>query len=184
MTTLASTPSGIKIRSDPIPKIQNAGKVIATGGTTVDHSVRPGVYPHYNPGNLGTPDHTKKYRKSTNILPGQIVVHPGLQNGQPDLPPGYTFGKKTLFSDPVKDVVKAQNLVGLAAQFHEVKERQYGSNVREPLGMGYSRGYVWPEKVKDQAFGIKYEIEPEQAKKAICPAGGSLEERAEVKQMY
>jgi hypothetical protein len=52
--------------------------MIATGGTTVDHSVRPGIYPHYNAGNPGTPEHIKKYRKSTNIQPGQIVVHPGL----------------------------------------------------------------------------------------------------------
>ena len=50
--------------------------------------------------------------------------------------------------------------------------------------MGYSRGYVWPENVKDQSFGMKYEFEHDQAKKAIYPAGGSLEERAEVKQMY
>ena len=184
MTTVSTVPLGVKIRADPIPKIQNAGKIIATGGSTADHSIRPDIYPKINAGNPGTPERLKKYRKTTNILPGQIVVHPGLQESQPDLPSGYAFGRKTQFSEPVKDTIKAQNLVGLAAQFHEVKEKQYGSNVREPLGMGYSRGYNWPDKVQGQAFGVKCEIEPDQAKKCIYPAGGSLEERAEVKQMY
>lgn len=50
--------------------------------------------------------------------------------------------------------------------------------------MGYSRGYKWPEKVQGNAFGVKCEIEPDQAKKCIYPANGSLEERNEVKQMY
>jgi hypothetical protein len=74
-------------------------------------------------------------------------VHPGLQEGKPKIPLGYAFGKKTQFSDPVRDTIKAQNLVGLAAQFQEVKESAYGSSIREPLGKGYKRGYKWPEHV-------------------------------------
>jgi hypothetical protein len=65
------------------------------------------VHAYINAGNTGTPPHVKKYRKLTNASPGQIIVHPGLQVGQPNLPKNYTFGKKTQFSDPVKDVVKA-----------------------------------------------------------------------------
>jgi hypothetical protein len=67
MTTVSSVPSGVKIRADPIPKIQNAGKIIATGGSTADHSIRVDLFPRVNAGNPGTPEHIKKYRKTTNI---------------------------------------------------------------------------------------------------------------------
>lgn len=110
MATIASAPLHAKrIRADPIPNIQNAGKIIATGGTTADHSIRPEVHAYINAGNTGTPPHIKKYRKLNNASPGQIIVHPGLQVGQPNLPGAYIFGKKTQFSDPVKEIVKAQN---------------------------------------------------------------------------
>lgn len=96
MSTIASTSLlGKKIRADPIPNIQNAGKIIATGGSTADHSIIPEVHAYINPGNTGTPPHTKKYRKLNNATPGQIIVHPGLQEGKPNLPGGYIYGKKT-----------------------------------------------------------------------------------------
>jgi hypothetical protein len=33
----------------------------------------------------------------------------------------------------------------MADKFNDIKEDQYASHVREPLGQGYSRKYNWPE---------------------------------------
>lgn len=41
-------------------------------------------------------------------------------------------------------VIKAQNLNGLADKFNDIREQQYASSVREPLGRGYQRGYNMP----------------------------------------
>lgn len=70
MTSVTSVPKGVKVRADPIPNIQNAGKIIASGGYTADHSLRSDLYPLEKPGNPGTPQHLKKYRKTTNAQPG------------------------------------------------------------------------------------------------------------------
>lgn len=59
-------------------------------------------------------------------------------------PEAYSYGKSTYQSDHVNDVVKAQNLAGLADKFNDIKEDKYASHVREPLGRGYSRQYEWP----------------------------------------
>lgn len=107
MATIASIPKGVRIRDDPLPKIQTAGKIIATGGSNSDHSIRPELYGFSNPGNPGTPDNMRKYRRTTNNSPGQIIVHPGLQSGKPEIPKGHIYGKKTQFSDTVKETVKA-----------------------------------------------------------------------------
>ena len=41
-------------------------------------------------------------------------------------------------------------------KFNDIKENQYASHVKEPLGKGYSRGYQWPDKVQNGAikFGV------------------------------
>lgn len=54
-----------------------------TGGHTAEHCIKADLYPKMNAGNPGTPESIKKYRKTSNILPGQIVVHPGFQEGKP-----------------------------------------------------------------------------------------------------
>lgn len=107
-------------------------------------SIRTEMYGNEVRGNLGTPPHTRKYRKTNNMEPGQIMVHPGLQEGQPGLPLKHAFGRKTHGTDPVDVVIKAQNLNGLADKFNDAKEGKYASAVREPLGVGYQRGYNWP----------------------------------------
>lgn len=73
--------SSVKVRADPTPKIRAAGAIIATGGHNADMSVRQDVYGLEARGNMGTPPHTKKFRKTNNMEPGQIMVHPGLQEG-------------------------------------------------------------------------------------------------------
>jgi EF-hand domain-containing family member B len=70
--------STAKVRPDPFQQIRTAGKVIATGGYTADMSIRQDNYGNEARGNLGTPPHIKKFRKTNNMEPGQIIVHPGL----------------------------------------------------------------------------------------------------------
>jgi len=91
--------------------------------------------------NPGTPDAIRKYRRTTNNDPGKIIVHPGLQDGQPNLPQSHSFGKKTHDSEHVNYIIKAQNLAGLADKFNDIKEAKYASAVKEPLAKGYSRQY-------------------------------------------
>lgn len=67
-----------KVRADPIPQIRAAGSIIATGGHNADMSIRQDNYGNQIKGNQGTPPHIKKYRKTNNMDPGQIMVHPGL----------------------------------------------------------------------------------------------------------
>lgn len=105
------------------------------------------MYGNENRGNMGTPPNIRKFRKTNNMDPGQIMVHPGLQEGQPSLPKGYNFGRATVQTDPVDVVIKAQNLNGLADKFNDIKEGKYASAVREPLGQSYQRGYQWPKQV-------------------------------------
>lgn len=133
-------------------------------------------------GNMGTPPHIRKFRKTHDMEPGKIVVHHGLREGQPTGDPSRSFGKKGLSSDPVAQVVKAQNLNGLADKFNDAKEAKYASAVREPLGQAYQRGYKWPAQVGDEfqkfPFGVPTGISLD-AKEILYPQGGSLEEKSE-----
>lgn len=146
LVTTSSIPDAtIKVRADPIPKIRAAGSVIATGGHNADMVIRSDMYAGEIKGNVGTPPHIRKYRKINNLEPGQIMVHPGLQEGQPNKPITYAYGKQTQATEPVNHVIKAQNLNGLADKFNDAKEGKYASAVREPLGKSYQRGYKeWP----------------------------------------
>jgi len=72
MSALATLPPTAKVRADPVPRIKAAGKIIATGGHNVDMIVRKDTYSNEIRGNLGTPEHIKKFRKTNNLNPGQI----------------------------------------------------------------------------------------------------------------
>ena len=48
-------------------------------------------------------------------------------NDQPNFGPNHAYGKKTYGSDHVHDVIKAQNLSGLADKFNDIKEGKYAS---------------------------------------------------------
>jgi hypothetical protein len=48
-------------------------------------------------------------------------------NDAPRVPEGFAFGKKTYGSDHVNEVIKAQNLAGLADKFNDIKENKYAS---------------------------------------------------------
>ena len=64
----------------------------------------------------------------------------------PEVDYQYKFGKKTQFGDPLETVIKAQNLNGLADKFNDIREQQYASSKREPLGKSYQRVYEWPNE--------------------------------------
>lgn len=146
VTAQGMAASTAKVRADPVPKIRAAGAIIATGGHNADMSVRQDIYGNEGRGNAGTPPHIRKFRKINNDEPGKIMVHPGLQEGQPTLPKAYAFGRKTQGTDPVDIVIKAQNLNGLADKFNDLREGKYASAMREPLGKSYQRGYNWPKQ--------------------------------------
>lgn len=177
-----------KIRADPIPNIVAAGKVIATGGYHADMSIRQDQYGNENRGNLGTPPHIRKYRKTNNMEPGQIIVHPGLQEGRPDFTLAYAFGaKKDMQQMPAGQIVKAQNLVGLADKFNDAKEAKYASSVREPLGKSYQRGYNWPGQVGEDATKHSFGVPTKgliDAKEVLYPMAGSMEEKGQHAAMY
>ena len=145
------------------------------------------MYGNENRGNMGTPPNIRKFRKTNNMDPGQIMVHPGLQEGQPSLPKGYNFGRPTAHTDPVDVVIKAQNLNGLADKFNDIKEGKYASAVREPLGQSYQRVYNWPKQIAQEqgkhTYGVPtgYSVS---AKDVLYPAGGSMEEKNETQKMY
>lgn len=95
------------------------------------------------------------------------------------------YGKKTFASEHVGEVVKAQNLNGLADKFNDIKESKYASQQREPLGLSYVRGYQWPEQTAGDrfAFGVP-SGQCENAKDLLFPQGGSLEEKVDHAAMY
>ena len=73
---------------------------------------------------------------------------------------------------------------GLADKFNDIKEGKYASMMKEPLGIGYQRGYNWPEKVHDEfAFGVPT-ISSENTKNILYAVGGDKEERPEIAKMY
>ena len=71
--------------------------------------------------------------------PGKIQKHWGVAEDPKHFPDGYSYGKSTYASAHVSDVIKAQNIAGLADKFNDIKEDKYASHNREPLGKGFSR---------------------------------------------
>ena len=121
-----------------------------------------------------TPEHIKKYRKSTNGEPGVRVVHPGMREDVENMDRNRAFGKIVTASDPVSTVIKANNLNGLADKFNDIKESKYASQLREPLGKPYTRAYNMPDVTHSNgfAFGVASGKQMS-AKDLIYPQGGS-----------
>ncbi len=97
----------------------------------------------------------------------------------------YLYGKPTGGSEHVEELIKAQNLAGLADYHNDLKESKYQSHTREPLGKSYVRGHQLPHVTKQQefAFGVPT-IGSESAKDVLYPKGREKEERPEVSAMY
>jgi len=88
-------------------------------------------------------------------------------------------------SDHVDQVMKGNNLIGLADKFNDTMERKYQSVKREPLGRSMTREYQWPTQANEGkiAFGLPSK-ELANAKEIIYPAGGALDEKRETMEMY
>jgi hypothetical protein len=99
-------------------------------------------------------------------------VHPGLLDAGLPVADNHAFGKKTLGSEVVSDVIKANNLKGLADKFNDIKEAKYASQIKEPLATGFQRGYNWPtekiEAVDKFSFGVPT-IGSENVKQVLYP---------------
>lgn len=78
-------------------------------------------------------------------------------------------------------------MTGLADKFNDIKENKYASQLKEPLGMAYQRGYNWPQPVGQNPaaypFGVPT-IGSESAKEVLYPIDGDKEEKADIAKMY
>lgn len=135
----------VRVTKDPIPQIRQAGHEIVgvRERENADYNIRPDQ--HLRSDEPSTPDSLKRFRKTHVLQPGQIQKHWGVAEDQKRYPEAHSYGKETYASEHVQDVIRAQDLKGLADRFNDIKEEKYGSHVREPLGGGYVRGYDWPE---------------------------------------
>lgn len=120
--------------ADPTPKLSAAGHQIVgvRERENADFNIRQDV--HLPANEPSTPDTLKKYRKSHVNEPGKIQKHWGLADDPKAFPDNYSYGKPTYTSEHVSNVIKAQNLSGLADKFNDIKEDKYASHKREPLG--------------------------------------------------
>ena len=126
-----------------------------------------------------------KYRKLAHMEPGQILVHPGLQEDKQPVAKDHTYGRPKLVSDHVNEVIRAQNLTGLADKFNDTLESIYDTKKREPLGKSYCRNYNWPEAAEGgkTTFGLPTK-DIINAKELIYPAGGAADEQPDFAAMY
>lgn len=176
----------MRVTNDPVPKIRTAGHTIlgVRERENADFNIRPDA--HLPSDEPTTPTNLMKYRKAHVNEPGKIQMHWGQADDEPRFPKTYSYGKPTYNSEHVGDVMKAQNQTGLGDKFNDIKEDQYASHVREPLGQGFSRKYEWPDKAQNGSivFGCPT-AGLESAKEMIFPAGGAhINEDAETHAIY
>ena len=74
----------------------------------------------------------------------------------------------------------------MADKFNDIKEDQYASHVREPLGQGFSRKYDWPEKAAGGSISFGCNTKGlDSAKEMIFPANGAfMNEEKELHALY
>lgn len=142
---------------DKTPFIPQAGITTALAGIGTDQSIRQDIYYQVIKHHLTikprthTPEHIKKFRKSTREVPGVKQIHYGIY----DIPKDYeniVHGVKTSASDHVTDCIKGKNHSGINHFQNQLKESKYHSLKREPLGHPIIRDYKFPEQVTDENF--------------------------------
>jgi EF-hand domain-containing family member B len=183
-TVLGRSENSQHKRQDPIPNIRSAGHQIpGVELESADYSIRQDV--HLAGVVPGTPEHLKKYRKSHVNQPGMIQKHYGMANDPARFPESYSYGKGTHGSEPFGQIIKANNLEGMQDKFNDIKESQYASHAKEPLGKAFERGYNWPQQAQDpnHKFGLP-STGLENAKDMIYPATGSHTDGQDVIEMY
>jgi hypothetical protein len=153
--------------------LQPAGKSIDVLDDTSGKNVQPEIYFPAPP----TPAHERRFRK--NLVPGEIVLHPGLRDQKlPGL--DFRYGIKTVKGESAAAAMKAGERVGIAAYRQSVAERVYDSTTKEPLGRGYNRGHSI--HVPQKGFGLPSGV-PEDAKFAIFPVDMPADPE-EVRRLY
>lgn len=147
--------------------------------------IRSQLFQNEYEGNVGTPPHAKKFRKTTAQEVGLKQIHPGMQGDKQVIPENHSYGRKVEKNEGVEHVIKAQNMNGFADRSNDVLEGKYASSIREPLGGGYKRGYNWPNAAENGsiAFGVAT-TGLDNAKELLYTKGGSLEEKPDVTKMY
>lgn len=133
---------------DNAPFIPYSGKTSALEGVGVDNSIRQDLY--FQP-STSTPDDIRKYRNSTKERVGVKQYHPGIFDDPKDYE-NYIHGMPTQSSEHVPDCIKGTNLNGNQLFLNQLKESQYASNKKEPLGASLQRDYIFPNQVRDPNF--------------------------------
>lgn len=136
-------------RPDSNPLIRQAGSIPKGSLGTASDCVRPDLLESNK--RPDTPEHIKKYRQSYKNQPGLRVQHFGLKDDAENLDRNRAYGRSTLGSEKVGEIIKSQNLNGMADKFNDIREAKYASNIKEPLGRPMSRYYKWPQTIEDSS---------------------------------
>jgi len=91
---------------------------------------------------------------------------------------------KTKESEHVDDCIKGNNLTGVNYFLNNIKENQYATAKREPLGKPIIRNYEFPEEVKQDQFRFGVQTTGFYSAKDVIFAGGELKEQDKYKKLY
>lgn len=142
--------------ADTMPALSKAGAVHQADGENVAQSLSYSRDPRNN-ARPPTPPEIKKYRRSFKQQPGLRLIHVGGVGDTLPLGKDFRYGMTTdLGKNTVAHCVNPVPLSKLQDYSNAVKEREYQSNVREPLGASYKRGHKLPAHTTtpEFAFGI------------------------------
>jgi len=74
-----------------------------------------------------------------------------LTSSSQNIDPNQVYGRRTNNSDTFQDSL-ANNKRLQSNPIIKIQEERYESNIREPLGRGYSRGHVMPQITQSEQF--------------------------------
>jgi len=81
--------------------------------------------------------------------------------------------------------MSAGKLNGMQDKFNDIKEGQYASKIKEPLGHSYQRGYNWPDKTNGGNFEFGLPAQGlDNAKEMLYPLGGASQDNRATQDMY
>jgi len=134
-----------------------------------------------------TPPEIRKYRRSTNLEPGNRFKHPGLVDDYATMSLDekiYGITESNTVRIGASDLINHELPSELERINNAKAEKVYKQQNREPLGRIPDRGYQLPTKytVGREAFGIKSSSSLEPAKNLIFPA--DREESQEGEDLY
>lgn len=123
-----------------------------------------------------TPEKVRKYRNSYQQQPGLRFISTGLV-GQKLPPAHFRHGVTTQAGDRVGDCFDQVPPSELQDFLNEQKEAIYNSNIREPLGAGYSRGHVFPNVTNDEDFRFGVTTKTSESSKGLIYFNESIPDR-------